>query len=409
MATVVPFRGWRVTAEQAARVAAVPYDVVNREEAKALAAENPISYLHVTKPEIDFAMDIDPVAEPVYAHGAMALHHLIAQGVLVQEERPCYYAYALTMGSHRQVGVVLAASLAEYIDNKVRRHEFTRPDKENDRVRHMEAVGAQTGKVFLLHRPHAGIDAVLKAVTQAAPSVDITTADGVRHALWSISDAAQQKAITQGFKEVGPLYIADGHHRAAAASRVAVSRRAMGKAKAESISERLLAVSFSTDQVKILPYHRLVRDLGGQTPDAFLAALKERFEVTEGKPAAKRGHFGMFLAGKWYALVSRPNHGGHDAISNLDVSILQNQVLGPVCKIEDVRRDPRIDFVGGIRGDAELEKRVGEGWAVAFRLHPTDINDLLTVADAGATMPPKSTWFEPKLRDGLVTLRFDPA
>lgn len=409
MATVVPFRGWRVTAEQAARVLSVPYDVVNRDEAKALAAKNPVSFLHVTKPEIDFEAEVEATAEPVYARGAMALFQMIQKGILVQEEVPCYYAYALTMGSHRQVGVILGASLAEYINNKVRRHEFTRPDKEQDRVRHMEAVGAQTGKVFLLHRPHAGIAQVLERVTSEPALVDVATPDGVRHQLWSVSDAAQQKAITEGFDEVGPLYIADGHHRAAAAMRVAVARRAMGKARYDSISERLLAVSFPCDQVQILPYHRVVKDLGDNTPEQFLAALQEHFDVAEGKPPAKRGCFGLFMGGKWRTLTAKASTRGMDMVSNLDVSILQNFVLNLLCKIEDVRRDPRIDFVGGIRGDAELEKRVGEGWAAAFRLHPTDMNDLLKVADSGASMPPKSTWFEPKLRDGLVTLRFDPS
>ncbi len=406
MATVYPLRALRPQAEQAAAVASVPYDVVDSKEARALAEKNPHSFLHVTKPEIDLPDDTDPYSNAVYEQGGRALERMLKEGTLLQEDTPCFYAYELTMGAHRQTGVVLCASVAEYDRNIVRKHEHTRPDKENDRVRHIEATAAQTGTVFLVHKHSDGIAQALAAATARAPLYDFVAAEGIGHRLWAIADGEQQAAIREGFSLLGPIYIADGHHRSAAASRVAAQRRRAGEA-ADAESQRFLAVSFPASEVQILPYNRVVRDLAGRTEAEFLQAVGERFSVQEGKPEpSRRGTYGMYLGSRWYTLTaSLQGQQQADPVARLDVSILQDQLLAPILGITDPRRDKRIDFVGGIRGDAELERRVQAGWAVAFSLHPTAIDDLFAIADAEAVMPPKSTWFEPKLRDGLIVHR----
>jgi uncharacterized protein (DUF1015 family) len=403
MATVFPLRAYRPKPEHAARIAAVPYDVVDRDEARALAKGNPLSFLHVTKPEIDLADDTDPYGNSVYAKGRAALDELVKSGALVQDTKPCFYVYELTMGRHSQTGIVLCASVADYDQNIVKKHEHTRPDKENDRVRHIEATTAHTGKVFLVHRSSAALAAEVAAATRGAPVYDFTAADAIRHRLWVIDEPQRIETIVRGFADLGPIYIADGHHRSAAASRVAKERGGKGA------SARFLCVSFPESEVQILPYNRLVKDLSSRSPESFLEAVRARFDVTEGKPeptAPKR--FGMYLGGTWYTLTAR--QGSYDPkhpVGRLDVSILQDQLLSPLLGISDPRRDKRIDFVGGIRGDAELERRVAAGWAVAFKMHPTAIADLFAIADAEQVMPPKSTWFEPKLRDGLVVHRIE--
>ncbi len=406
MAKVTPLRGLRPKPELAAKVAAVPYDVVDRDEARALAAGNDVSLLHVTKPEIDLPDDADPYGEAVYAQGKRALEQLLARGVLIEDARPCYYAYELTMGGHRQTGIVLGASVADYDRNLVRKHEHTRPDKENDRVRHIESTGAQTGKVFLVHRDSPELARELAAVTQAEAVYDFVAADGIRHRLWVIDEPARIGRITKAFADLGPIYIADGHHRSAAASRVAAQRRERG-GQVEAPHEVFLSVSFPESEVQILPYNRLVKDLHGRTPEQFLAEVRARFAVTDGKPEPTEAkHFGMYLGGRWYTLAVKPgSFDPRDPVRRLDVSLLQEQLLAPLLGISDPRRDKRIDFVGGIRGDGELERRVAAGWAVAFKMHPTSIEDLFAIADAEQVMPPKSTWFEPKLRDGLIVHR----
>ncbi|HET6346245.1 MAG TPA: DUF1015 family protein [Myxococcota bacterium] len=406
MARVSPFRGLRPRPELAAAVAAVPYDVVNRAEARALAAGNPHSFLHVTKPEIDLDDGVDLHDERVYRGGAAAFAAMFDAGTLVRDPEASYYVYELTMGAHRQTGWVVAASVDDYDRGVIKRHEYTRPDKENDRVRHMEALGAQSGKVFLVHRDAPALAERATLAKGQAPVADVTASDGVQHRVWRILDPAGVAAVTTAFAELGPLYIADGHHRAAAASRVAAAARERGDGREEP--QRMLAVAFPASQTQILAYNRVVRDLGGLSVKAFLKAVQDHFGVTPGKPEpiAPR-QFGMYIEGAWHTLHPRPGSEGRtDPVGRLDVSVLQDTLLAPILGIGDPRRDERIDFVGGIRGDAELERRVRDGWAVAFKLRATRIEDLLAVADAGTVMPPKSTWFEPKLRDGLVIHTF---
>ena len=401
MATIYPFRALRPRQENAERVASVPYDVVNRSEARVMAEGNPYSFLHVTKPEIDLDEGVDPYSEEVYAGGGRALRDLQEQGIMRQDDQPALYVYALTMQGQTQTGIVLCASVAEYQENLVRKHEFTRPDKENDRVRHMEAAGAQTGTVFLVHRDSELIAQQIGEITRDPAEVDFTALDGIRHQTWCITDPQRIQILVQGFAELGPIYIADGHHRSAAAGRVLGGKRA--GAPRDAINDGFLAVSFPTREMRILPYNRLVKDLNGYSSAAFLEAVAERFELKEGKPDPIHAkQFGMYLEGQWHTLnVKQGSYNAEDPTARLDVSILQEQLLAPLLGIGDPRRDQRIDFVGGIRGDDELAHRVSEGWAVAFKMHPTSIEDLLAIADAEQVMPPKSTWFEPKLRDGL--------
>jgi uncharacterized protein (DUF1015 family) len=407
MATIYPFRAFRPRAELAPEVASVPYDVVDRDEARALAKGLAHSFLHVTKPEIDLPDDTDPYGDVVYAQGRRALDRFIAEGTLVQDATPCLYAYELTMGTHRQTGVVLCASVPEYEKNIVRKHEHTRPDKENDRVRHMEALQAQSGKVFLVHRDSSLIGAELRKASATSPACDFTAPDGIRHRFWVIREPAAIAAIVRGFAEQPVIYIADGHHRSAAAARYAQAQRKKPGASSEAEYERFLAVSFPESEMQILPYNRVVKDLHGRDPAAFLTEVRARFEVTDGKPDPIRPRqFGMYTGGRWYTLGVRPGSWDErDPVGRLDVSLLQKQLLEPLLGIADPRRDKRIEFVGGIRGDEELERRVKAGFAVAFKMHPTSITDLFAIADAGEVMPPKSTWFEPKLRDGLVLHR----
>lgn len=401
MATIYPFRALRPKPELAKAVASVPYDVVNRDEARQLAAGNARSFLHVTKPEIDLADDVDPYGDAVYEKGAAYLRGLIAEGVLVRDDQLCLYIYALTWQGHTQTGVVMLASVDEYNKNLVRKHEHTRLDKEKDRAHHIEVLGAQAGPVFLVHRDSPAITEAILAVTARPPVADFVAVDTVQHRFWVVKDEAEIQALVSGFGAVGPIYVADGHHRSAAASRVAATRKLDNAG--------FLAVSFPVSEMRILPYNRVVKDLGGRSPTDFLAAVGEVFDVTAGKPnpvAPKR--FGMYLDGAWHTLQTRPNSFDEtDPVAGLDVSILQTQVLAPVLGIEDPRRDQRIDFVGGIRGAAELERRVNAGWAVAFELHATKIEQLLSIADAEQVMPPKSTWFEPKLRSGLFVNLLD--
>ncbi len=409
-ALIAPFAALRPTAETAQGVAARPYDVLSRADAVAGAAGRPLSFLHVSRAEIDLPEDIDPHAPAVYLQAAEALRGMEKARALIREDRPAYYAYRMTAADgHVQTGVAAAGSLAAYQENRIRRHEHTRPDKELDRTRQIEAVGAQTGPVLTVHPPDADLEAVIADATAHPPLADATTDDGTRHQTWLIADAAAIATITRSFEAMPAIYIADGHHRSAAAARVADAQAAAGL-RPMGGNDRFLLISFPADSVRILAYNRVVRDLDGLTPAMLIARLRDSFVVTPDagpvQPAA-RGEFGVYLAGHWFRLICRDAASG-PAAERLDVSRLNRLVLAPVLGILDARTDPRIDFVGGGRGLDELVRRVDSGdAAVAFALHPTSLAELMAVADAGEVMPPKSTWFEPKLADGLLSLPLD--
>jgi len=400
-----PFTGLRPRSEQAAAVAAPPYDVLSSDEARVRAAGKPYSFLHISKAEIDLPPEVDHFAPEVYAKSAENLQKMIDAGVLFRDAKPCYYAYRLVMGTHSQTGLIAAASVAAYDINRVRKHEFTRPDKEDDRVRQVEALNAQTGPVLVAHPDSDEAEQLIAAATTKAPIIDITADDGIKHTLWLIDDASAIERISAVFDAMPSLYIADGHHRSAAASRVAAARRGKG---APDSAEYFLTVIFPARQMRILDYNRVVRDLNGLSAEAFLKAVGERCSVTPSATPVKperSGTFGLYLEGHWYQLAIRPELVPvQDPVRRLDVSVLSEQILDSILGIADLRRDTRIDFVGGIRGLPELERRVNSGeMAAAFSLYPTQMSELMSVADANEIMPPKSTWFEPKLADGLVS------
>jgi uncharacterized protein (DUF1015 family) len=404
---IQPFRGLRPIPKRAADVAAPPYDVLSIEEARARAAGRPWSFLHISRAEIDLPQGTDAYAPQVYARAAANLHTMLSQGILERDSQPAYYIYRLTLGSHTQIGLVCTASIAAYDANRIRKHELTRPDKEDDRVRQIEALNAQTGPVLLAY-PHApATDALLGTLTAGTPIADVTMEGGVRHTVWQVDSQETTAMLTAQFDAMPALYIADGHHRSAAASRVAAARRTHAS-QSGSASDYFLAVCFPHHQMRILPYNRVVRDLNGLSPDAFLQRLRFAFDV---KPATgpiapnRRGDFGLYLPRAWYRLEIRPDLvPAHDPVGSLDVSLLTDQILTPILGIHDLRTDERIDFVGGSRGTDALEQRVDAGgMAAAFSLHPTQMADLMAVAECGQIMPPKSTWFEPKLADGLIS------
>ncbi len=402
MAVLAPFRALRPTPASAGRVAAVPYDVVSTEEARALADGNPLSFLHVSRPEIDLTAGTDPHADEVYGRAAANFAKLKADAPLVLEDRPRLYAYRLRMGTHVQTGIAAAFSVDEYDRDVIKKHERTRRDKEDDRTRHLLALRAQTGPVFLIHEASPGVDAAVARVTAAPPLFDFTAPDGVQHTIWPVEPADERELIA-AFATIPALYIADGHHRAASAARARQELRGSNGATGEW--DTFLAVAFPANQLQILPYNRVVKDLGSFTPESLLARLREQFTVKEG-PATpgRRGEVAMFLGGRWYTIAFGEAPQGLAAADRLDVSRLQDAVLAPLLGIGDVRSDKRIDFVGGARGSAELEKLVNSGtFAVAFAMYPVSVEDLMTISDAGGIMPPKSTWFEPKLRDGLLS------
>jgi uncharacterized protein (DUF1015 family) len=404
MSLIKPLRGLRPAADHAGAVAAPPYDVLSTEEARIRAAGKPWSFLHISKPEIDLPANTDPYSPAVYAKGIENLRQMLAAGILHRDATPGYYGYELRMGNHRQLGFVAAASVAAYDTGRIKKHEFTRPDKEDDRVRQIDALNAQTGPVLLAYPDAPTADRLLAQACAGTPAAEVTADDGIRHTIWVIGDEALIRDITAAFDALPALYIADGHHRSAAASRVAAARRKPG---IEQSSDYFLAVIFPHHQMKILDYNRVVKDLNGLSADRFLARVAERFAVAPACGAVAPlcpGEVGLYLPGRWYRLNIDPKLFSADPVARLDVSLLSEHVLGPVLGITDLRRDKRIDFVGGIRGLAELEKRVDSGeMAVAFAMYPTRMADLMAVADAGQVMPPKSTWFEPKLADGLVS------
>lgn len=402
MATVKPFAAVRPRPDLAPRVSAPPYDVLSETEARQLAAAEPLSFLRVSRPEVGLPPGSDPHSPAAYAQARRVWRELLARGVLQQDPRPAFYLYRQVMGAHRQTGIVGAASCQEYLDGVVRKHELTRPDKEEDRTRHIEALDAQTGPAFLFYRAEPALAAFVRERTAAPTEVDFTAPDGVRHSTWTVADAEGIAFLEQCFAALPRLYIADGHHRTAAAARVYQARGGRGG------SGGFLSVIFAHDTLQILPYHRVVRDLNGLTPEALLARLRELGPVSEGGAGQPRTRLevGVYLASRWWTLRFRPELApAANPAEALDVALLQRHVLGPLLGIADPRRSERLDFVGGIRGPTELERRVDAGEAaVAFALHPTSLEELMAVADRGEIMPPKSTWFEPKLRDALFCL-----
>ena len=409
MPLVRPFPALRPASGRAPEVIAPPYDVLNTEEARVLAEGRPWSFLHISKPEIDLPPGTDPYAPPVYAKAAENLKKMRAAGVLKQDEQACYYAYRLIMGEHVQVGLVAAASVADYDTNRIRKHEFTRPDKEDDRVRQVDALNAQTGPVLLAYPHQPEVDSILAAATQQDPDADGVAESGVRHTLWVIRDPGSLSRLTELFDAMTALYIADGHHRSAAASRVCAARKAANPGHTgDEAYNYFLSVIFPHHQMRIMDYNRVIKDLNGLSEPEFMARVAENFMIEMEDAAvkpARAGEFGLYLNGRWMRLTIRADLIPHqDPVARLDVSLLQDNLIAPILGITDPRRDKRIDFVGGIRGLAELERRVDSGeMALAFSLHPTSMEDLMAVADANEVMPPKSTWFEPKLADGLAS------
>jgi uncharacterized protein (DUF1015 family) len=409
MATLRAFAALRPSPKSAARVSAVPYDVVSSEEARRLAAGNPLSFLRVSRPEIDLPDGSDPHSEEAYRRAAENFETLKRDAPLTAEAEPSLYVYRLRMGDHEQTGVAACCSLDEYDSGVVRKHERTRPEKEDDRTRHMIALSAQTGPVFLTYRDLASARALVEDVKRGAPLYDFEADDGVRHTLWRMP-ARPAQALTEAFAEVPLLYIADGHHRAASASRARKQLRGASPTGRQATEELdfFLAVLFPASQVRILPYNRVVRDTNGRSPEDLLAEVRKRFSVTEAAPPSpsRRGEIAMYLAGRWYGLSGERRARVVSAADALDVTVLQEEVLAPLLGIHDVRTDKRIDFVGGIRGVAELERLVDSGSAaVAFSLFPVSLGELMAISDENQIMPPKSTWFEPKLRDGLLIHR----
>ena len=409
MTRIVPFRALRPAPVYAQDLASPPYDVLNSEEARVAAAGNPNSFLHVTKSEIDLPADVHPYSALVYEKARDTLLLMEQKGVLIREEKPCYYIYKLVMKGRSQTGLVCLSSVDDYNQGLVKKHEFTRPEKENDRINHIRTTGAQTGNVFLAYENVAEMDKLVSGWMSAhAPVYDFTAQDKVRHAIWIVDEAGTVQQITDIFSsQVPSTYIADGHHRAASAAKV---REALG-ASAGPGADYFLTTLFPAGELEIMDYNRVVRDLNGLTQEDFISTLQDDFMITASTEPVKPSQlheFGMYLPGQWYILAAREGTWTEDPIGVLDVSILSNNLLDKILGIKDQRTDKRIDFVGGIRGLGELEKRVDSGeMAVAFSLYPVSIRQLFDIADKGDVMPPKSTWFEPKLRDGLLTHLID--
>ena len=399
MAMVKPLAAVRPKPELASQICELPYDVMSSDEARALAAGNPLSFLHVSKPEIDLLPETDVHAPEVYIRGHENFQKFIRDGVLRQEAQPCFYLYRQIMGAHTQTGLVAAASCEEYQRGIIRKHELTRVDKENDRVRHIETLNAQTSPVFLTYPAVRTLDRFIEEKTAHQPELDFMARDGVRHLSWTIREPHDIKFVEMQFARIPNLYIADGHHRSAAAARVFESRQGAGE------SGRFLAVIFPHNQMQILPYHRILKDLNSRAPEQLLEILGKVFTISAtGTAGSAREHeLGLYLAGKWHTLTFLQDIlKGRDARELLDVALLQQRVLEPVFGINDPRTNQRIHFVGGIRGTAELEKLVDSGeFACAFSMFPLKIEMLMAISDAGGVLPPKSTWFEPKLRDGM--------
>ena len=412
MAEVRPFCAVRPAGELAAQVAALPYDVYNRKEASLAVRENPLSFLNIDRAETQFPDEVDAYEECVYEKARELFEARMADGTFLQDDVPCYYIYRLTMDGRSQTGIVALSSVDDYLNQVVKKHENTREDKEIDRIRHVDTVNAHTGPIFLAYRKQEEIDRIVRQVCTGTPLYDFVSEDGVGHTVWKIAAPGLVSRIRKAFGTVPATYIADGHHRAASAVKVGLKRRQENPGwTGEEPFNYFLSVLFPDKQLRILPYNRVVKDLTGLTKEEFLQRISKDFEVREiGEKAyapAGKGEFGMYLEGTWYQLTAGEAVRSQDPVKGLDVSILQDALLGPVLGIGDPRTDKRIDFIGGIRGLKELERRVNEDMAVAFSMYPTSIQELLDVADAGLLMPPKSTWFEPKLRSGLFIHTLD--
>jgi len=405
MASITPFRALRPVPQLAAQVASRPYDVLNSHEARHEAEGNPDSFLHITKSEIDLPENIDTHSQQVYDKAKENLQDFIKKGVLLQEDKPRYYIYRLIMHGRSQTGLVCGSSVDDYEKDIIKKHEFTRPDKEADRIHHMKTIRAQTGNVFLAYKNVADIDDLIEGWKKAHPPIyDFTAEDGIQHTIWAVDEEGAIESLTQSFAEKVPFtYIADGHHRAASAAKV----RKELDGSAGGGADHFLTTLFPSAELRILDYNRLVKDLNGAGKEEFLESLQKDFligKVDKAFSPARLHEFGMYLDGDWYQLVAKEGSYTNDPIGVLDVTILQKNVLDKLLAIKDPRTDKRIDFVGGIRGLAELEKRVDSGeMKAAFSLYPVSIEQLFAIADSGNVMPPKSTWFEPKLRDGLLT------
>ena len=414
MAEIRPFSAYRPAPGMESMIAALPYDVYNRQEATEEVKRNPESFLAIDRAETGFGPEVDTCAGEVYERAARLLHDWIAEGKFVKEERLCYYLYELTMGGRSQTGIVACASIDDYCNNVIKKHENTRADKEEDRIRHVDVCNMQTGPIFLAYRSNDAFRGIVKEEKEKAPVSDFISEDGIRHRVWVIGEADTVAHIREQFAGLNAVYIADGHHRCASAVKVGLKRR---KEHPDYTGEEgfnyFLSVLFPDEELLIMDYNRVVRDLNGYSKEGFLEKVAENFQVDTAAqfpyhPEGK-GRFGMYLDGTWYRLTARPHILSEDAVDGLDVSLLQNYLLNPVLGIKDPKTDKRIDFVGGIRGLEELERRVqtgqerpqGVSMAVAFSMYPTSIGELFAVADAGKLMPPKSTWFEPKLRSGL--------
>lgn len=411
MSLIKAFPGLRPATGHAKDVAAPPYDVMSTAEAREMVKGKPWSFLHISRPEVDLPEGTDPYAPQVYAKAAENLNRMMDEGLLVQDSEPCYYVYRLTMGSHSQTGLVAAASVEAYDQGRIKKHEFTRPLKEDDRVRQIDALNAQTGPVFLVYPSEQNVDQLLAEATAQAADMDVTAEDEVRHEVWVLSDQKKVARLTDLFDGMSAIYVADGHHRSAAASRVAAGRKAanFGHTGEESYNY-FLTVIFPHNQVEILDYNRVVKDLNGLDSERFLQRVSDHFQVTVSDIPVKperTAEFGMYLSGQWYLLRLDPECiPDNDPVASLDISLLTRELIEPILGISDPRRDNRIDFIGGIRGLQGLADRVDSGeMAVAFSIYPTSMDALMAVADDDQVMPPKSTWFEPKLADGLISHR----
>ena len=404
MAEIRPFYCVRPTKERAKEVAALPYDVYNKEEAREAVKNHPYSFLNIDRPETQFEESVDMYSKQVYEKAGVMLQKWIKSGVFVKEQKKCYYLYELTMAGRTQTGIVACASVEDYENNVIKKHENTRFEKERDRISHVDACNAQTGPIFLACKEDSVLEQKMVQWKEQEPIYDFVAEDQVRHRVFLIEKEEEIQFLTEHFKEIPALYIADGHHRAASAVKVSQKRREENGGKKDEEYSYFLSVIFPANQLKILDYNRVVSDLNGNTELEFLEKVQQEFAIQPVKEAfrpEKKGQFGMYLKGQWYQLTVKDSRSSNDVVEKLDVSLLQDRLLNPILGIDDPKTDERIKFVGGIRGLKELERLVEEGDAVAFSMHPTSMEELFQVADAGRLMPPKSTWFEPKLRSGL--------
>ncbi len=406
MAKIIPFKGIRPSKERAANIAALPYDVYNRKEAKEIVAKNPESFLAIDRAETNFSDDVDTYDEVVYQKAHDLLWQWVEEGRFVRDEEPCYYLYELTMNGRSQTGIVACASIDDYENEVIKKHENTRAEKEADRIHHVDSCNAQTGPIFLAYRNQEKIDILVEQIKSRDALYDFTSDDGIRHRVFLVDDRTEISMIENAFGEMSEIYIADGHHRAASAVRVGQRRREANPGyTGEEEFNYFLSVLFPDNQLMIMDYNRVVKDLNGLSEEELLGEIKDRFNIIKTDKHAmkpeKKGQFSMYLGEHWYLCEIRPEDKSEDPVEGLDVSLLQNLLLDPVLGIKNPKTDDRIDFVGGIRGLSELERRCATDCKVAFAMYPTDISELFAVADAGLLMPPKSTWFEPKLRSGL--------